>query len=101
MAVVIADDEALPLGLGIGILDRPGRREAALGHGKCAMCRRKRMVARFIFQFGRIVASSACGTRVGWKCSQCCTLCSMSSLRSRCVQAADRRKFQRARAAAE
>ena len=78
----------------------PGRR-SALGHGECAMCHRKRMVARFIFQFGRIVASSACGTRVGWKCSQCCTLCSMSSLRSRCVQAAERRKFQRARAAAE
>jgi hypothetical protein len=31
---VVADDEALPLELGIGVVDRPGRREAAgLGHG--------------------------------------------------------------------
>jgi hypothetical protein len=30
---VVADDEALPAELGIGVLDRPGRREAArFGH---------------------------------------------------------------------
>jgi hypothetical protein len=33
LSVVDPDDEALPLKLGIGVLDRPGRREAAGGHG--------------------------------------------------------------------
>ena len=48
LPVVVADDEALPLELGIGILERPGRREATLWHQRpklrlfwCALLRYK------------------------------------------------------------
>jgi hypothetical protein len=33
LPVAVADDEAPPIQLGVGLVDGPGRREAALRHG--------------------------------------------------------------------